>query len=523
MATEKRGGVLDDYATRYEELLLTNRKLLRSQQPNISSNKNPNQRSALLASVTTKTTSLISNHAAMSGMLQCAIRAAKQSPEVSGDTVESIQYLMEESMHCTDYGLNDAGGQIPQMNGKHRNADASSFSCSGLGGCLTTLALEHSRQFESKMQSAGHRFEESHDVDIDSDAEVDAFFHDCPEYNHESFGFFEAPDEHDDAQETLKTVAPSASASISMPMSSTIHPKHHQTQTMPIHQQHEQQSSHNNNKPQFNPYAKQNNVQGHDQTSTNSKSNSNMYFNNKSSWDAYNSRNEDQHLVPTQQKDNPFRTAHELRFDSSIQGNSNEYQNDHGQNHVRNANSDVNGNDNANGTPAAPPSNGMYNPSRPNLSAGLKRKFQLPKSRPNNDHHSNDQGARAGTSANPNTNGHSNRPSSNHNSHRGNDNAKAPPPAEEEDDLPEELKGLDRELITKIENEIVDNGESITFMDIAGLNDAKQTIMELVCWPMKRPDLFTGLRRGPNGLLLFGPPGTGKTLIGELRYTSIIV
>jgi SpoVK/Ycf46/Vps4 family AAA+-type ATPase len=165
----------------------------------------------------------------------------------------------------------------------------------------------------------------------------------------------------------------------------------------------------------------------------------------------------------------------------------------------------------------------MYNPSRPNLSAGLKRKFQLPKSRPNNDHHSNDQGARAGTSTNSNTNGHSNRPSSNHNSHRGNDNAKAPPPTEEEDDLPEELKGLDRELITKIENEIVDNGESITFMDIAGLNDAKQTIMELVCWPMKRPDLFTGLRRGPNGLLLFGPPGTGITLIGELRYTSIIV
>jgi len=32
---------------------------------------------------------------------------------------------------------------------------------------------------------------------------------------------------------------------------------------------------------------------------------------------------------------------------------------------------------------------------------------------------------------------------------------------------------------------------------------------------MKRPDLFTGLRRAPNGLLLYGPPGTGKTLIGK--------
>ena len=80
---------------------------------------------------------------------------------------------------------------------------------------------------------------------------------------------------------------------------------------------------------------------------------------------------------------------------------------------------------------------------------------------------------------------------------------------------PEALRGLDENLVNKIMNEIVDNGEPITFDDIAGLADAKQTILELVCWPMKRPDLFTGLRRGPNGLLLFGPPGTGKTLIGK--------
>lgn len=86
---------------------------------------------------------------------------------------------------------------------------------------------------------------------------------------------------------------------------------------------------------------------------------------------------------------------------------------------------------------------------------------------------------------------------------------------EEDDPLPEELKGLDKELIAKIENEIVDSGDPISFQDIAGLEDAKQAVLELVCWPMKRPDLFTGLRRGPNGLLLFGPPGTGKTLIGK--------
>ena len=84
---------------------------------------------------------------------------------------------------------------------------------------------------------------------------------------------------------------------------------------------------------------------------------------------------------------------------------------------------------------------------------------------------------------------------------------------DDDDELPEELRIYGKDLVEKIENEIMDdNSQSttpITFDDIAGLKDQKQTVYEVVCWPMQRPDLFTGLRRAPNGLLLYGPPGTG--------------
>ncbi|CBK24593.2 uncharacterized protein [Blastocystis hominis] len=81
--------------------------------------------------------------------------------------------------------------------------------------------------------------------------------------------------------------------------------------------------------------------------------------------------------------------------------------------------------------------------------------------------------------------------------------------------LPEKLRGLDERFIVNILSEIIDHGAPVTWDDIAGLAHAKQCVMEAVIWPMQRPDLFTGLRAVPRGLLLFGPPGTGKTLLGK--------
>ncbi|CAF0913628.1 unnamed protein product [Adineta steineri] len=76
-------------------------------------------------------------------------------------------------------------------------------------------------------------------------------------------------------------------------------------------------------------------------------------------------------------------------------------------------------------------------------------------------------------------------------------------------------KHIDPKLIEMITSEIMELNLTTTWSDIAGLNEAKRSITEIVVWPMQRPDIFTGLRRPPKGLLLFGPPGTGKTLIGK--------
>ncbi|XP_061693874.1 fidgetin-like protein 1 [Syngnathoides biaculeatus] len=81
--------------------------------------------------------------------------------------------------------------------------------------------------------------------------------------------------------------------------------------------------------------------------------------------------------------------------------------------------------------------------------------------------------------------------------------------------LDERLKNFEPKIVELIMSEIMDHGPPVVWEDIAGLEFAKTTIKEIVVWPMLRPDIFTGLRGPPKGILLFGPPGTGKTLIGK--------
>uniref|UniRef100_A0A1Q3F4J7 Putative aaa+-type atpase n=1 Tax=Culex tarsalis TaxID=7177 RepID=A0A1Q3F4J7_CULTA len=84
-----------------------------------------------------------------------------------------------------------------------------------------------------------------------------------------------------------------------------------------------------------------------------------------------------------------------------------------------------------------------------------------------------------------------------------------------QEEVDERLRHIDPKMVELIRNEIMDRFSPVTWDDIAGLEYAKQIIREAIVCPLLRPDIFTGLRKPPRGILLFGPPGTGKTLIGK--------
>jgi len=62
---------------------------------------------------------------------------------------------------------------------------------------------------------------------------------------------------------------------------------------------------------------------------------------------------------------------------------------------------------------------------------------------------------------------------------------------------------------------LTENTNRVTFADVAGCDEAKQEVSEVIEF-LREPSKFTRLGgKIPKGILLVGPPGTGKTLLGR--------
>uniref|UniRef100_A0A452T580 Katanin p60 ATPase-containing subunit A-like 2 n=1 Tax=Ursus maritimus TaxID=29073 RepID=A0A452T580_URSMA len=77
-----------------------------------------------------------------------------------------------------------------------------------------------------------------------------------------------------------------------------------------------------------------------------------------------------------------------------------------------------------------------------------------------------------------------------------------------------------RELAAVVSRDIYLHNPNIKWNDIIGLDAAKQLVKEAVVYPIRYPQLFTGILSPWKGLLLYGPPGTGKTLLAKAVATE---
>ncbi|GAX21419.1 vacuolar protein-sorting-associated protein 4 [Fistulifera solaris] len=82
-----------------------------------------------------------------------------------------------------------------------------------------------------------------------------------------------------------------------------------------------------------------------------------------------------------------------------------------------------------------------------------------------------------------------------------------------EDDEKKKLRGA-------LAGAIVTEKPNVRWEDVAGLENAKESLKETVILPTKFPQLFTGKRKPFKGILLYGPPGTGKSYLAKAVATE---
>jgi transitional endoplasmic reticulum ATPase len=70
-----------------------------------------------------------------------------------------------------------------------------------------------------------------------------------------------------------------------------------------------------------------------------------------------------------------------------------------------------------------------------------------------------------------------------------------------------------REVEPTATRQFFNERSSLKLSDVGGLARIKETIISIVDWPLKYPELFASGKVSSRGILLSGPPGSGKTLM----------
>jgi len=85
---------------------------------------------------------------------------------------------------------------------------------------------------------------------------------------------------------------------------------------------------------------------------------------------------------------------------------------------------------------------------------------------------------------------------------------------------PEEQRAsLANQTKNNFEDMVMKERPDVRWVDVIGVDDAKNALRESIVYPTKRPDLFP--IGWPRGILLYGPPGCGKTVLAAATANEL--